>query len=414
MVALFLLDEESEHIRPLGGAAKWWLHESLVKLRESLREREIPLILRRGPAEKVIPDVVSECEANSVCWNRRYGKEREHDANIEKALHANDVDVHSYPGDLLFEPWQISTKEGGPYRVYSAFWRACQAGDPPTEPLKKPRKWLAAKRQPQSDDLDSWSLQPTKPNWAGGLAKRWTPGEAAACRRLDRFLGRRVEDYDARRDFPAVETCSGLSPYLRWGEISPRMVWYRAQESGENVDGFLSEIGWREFARHTLFHFEDLHRKGLNSRFDDFPWQPSDSEEITAWQKGETGFGIVDAGMRELWETGFMHNRVRMITASFLTKNLLIDWRVGEEWFWDTLVDADAASNPFNWQWVAGCGADAAPYFRIFNPEAQQKKFDPDRRYVDRWAPDSKSLLEMVDLKETRARALAAYDSIKG
>lgn len=434
IVALYLLDEESERTRPLGGAAKWWLHESLLKLKEALAERQVPLILRSGPAEQIIPAVVGEIGADRVVWNRRYGSERHHDTKIKAALRASGVDAQSFRGDLLFEPWSISTQKGGPYRVYSAFWRACLATPGSHEPIRMPVNIIASDRQPQSENLDSWRLQPKNPDWASGLATRWIPGEESALSTLERFLAERAGDYESKRDFPAEECCSNLSPHLRWGEISPRTVWQRAFSAGGNVGGFLSEIGWREFAKHTAYHFEDLHLNNLNPRFDAFPWRDgneqygldqsagagygSDGDEhvgssLRAWQSGETGFGIVDAGMKELWSTGFMHNRVRMITASFLTKNLLIDWRVGEAWFWDTLVDADAASNPFNWQWVAGSGADAAPYFRIFNPLTQQKKFDPTGAYVERWAPESVSTPEIIDLRDSRQRALQAYDSLK-
>lgn len=427
VVALYVLDEESAETRPLGGAARWWLHESLAQLRASLAEMGVPLVLRSGPAERVVGDVVDECGADRVLWNRRYGAERHLDARLKAALRGRGIAAHSFHGGLLFEPWTVATATGTPYRVYTPFWRACLALPAPAEPLPVPDTLTAAAQQPASEALDSWELQPTTPDWAGGLAARWIPGEQTALAHLDRFLEERAPEYRARRDFPAVDVGSELSPYLRWGEMSPRTVWHTAlaaaTETGVDVGMFLSELGWREFAWHTLFHHSGLdaageaapglHERGLNPQFDGFPWRRPDPRELTAWQRGETGFGVVDAGMRELWQSGFMHNRVRMVTASFLTKNLLTDWRVGEAWFWDTLVDADAASNPFNWQWVAGCGVDAAPYFRVFNPETQQKKFDPEGRYVDRWAPDSVMLPQLVDLRETRVRALAAYESIK-
>lgn len=413
VVALYVLDEESERTRPLGGAAKWWLHESLLRLRESLAEKGLPLILRRGPAERVVPEVAAECRADRVLWNRRYGAERHHDASIKHELRSGGVEARSFPGDVLFEPWRIATQDGRPYRVYSAFWRACLAGPSPAAPLAAPESGAAAKRQPPSEQLESWALQPSSPDWARGIAERWSPGEASALRSLHSFLRERAAGYTANRDSPAGRTGSELSPHLRWGEISPRTVWRSALASGADVGGFLSELGWREFAKHTAFHVEDLHRVPMDRRFEAFPWRQPERMQLESWQRGETGFGLVDAGMRELWRTGFMHNRVRMVTASFLTKNLLVDWRVGEAWFWDTLVDADAASNPFNWQWVAGCGADAAPYFRIFNPVAQQQRFDPEERYVTRWAADSSGRPPLVDLRETRSRALAAYESMR-
>lgn len=413
IVALYVLDEESPGARPLGGAAKWWLHGSLMSLQASLAERGIPLILRRGPADTVVPEAAREAGVESVFWNRRYGAERDTDAAIKAGLREAGLAAHSFQGGLLFEPWAIRTGTGGTYRVYSAFWRACLAMPAPPAPLPVPTTIRAAATQPASDSLDEWALLPTAPDWAAGLRERWEPGERAAHAKLARFLGGPTELYRERRDYPSEDVGSELSPHLRWGEISPRQVWHGAMAAGGETEFFLSEVGWREFAWHTLFHHTDLHERGLNPRFDAFPWREADPAELLAWQRGETGFGLVDAGMRELWETGFMHNRVRMVTASFLTKNLLTDWRIGEAWFWDTLVDADAASNPFNWQWVAGCGADAAPYFRVFNPSTQQKKFDPDGHYVGRYAADSLLYPEIVDLRATRVRALAAYDSVR-
>lgn len=413
VVALYVLDEESDETRPLGGAAKWWLHESLTRLGEALHERGVPLVLRRGAAESVVPAVAAEVGADHVYWNRRYGAERHIDARIKERLQGDGIDAHSFPGGLLFEPWTVETQSGGHYRVYSPFWRACLAMPAPAEPLPIPEPLRGAEPSAAGDALDDWRLQPKHPDWATGIAERWQPGEDQALDRLERFLSSRAGAYAKRRDFPSEEVCSELSPYLRWGEISPRTVWHRALASGADAGAFLSELGWREFAWHTTFHNPPLHLHELNPQFAHFPWKDPDEQQLRAWQRGETGYGLVDAGMRELWHTGYMHNRVRMVAASFLTKNLLTDWRIGEAWFWDTLVDADTASNPFNWQWVAGCGADAAPYFRIFNPVTQQKKFDPDGHYVNLWASDSVLFPEIVDLRATRARALAAYDTAR-
>ncbi|WP_053352740.1 cryptochrome/photolyase family protein [Leucobacter musarum] len=413
VVALFVLDEESDETRALGGATKWWLHHSLTRLQASLEQHGVPLVLRRGRAEEIVPAVVREAGADRVAWNRRYGSERHIDARIKEQLRADGVDTHSYPGGLLFEPWTIETQTGGHYRVYSPFWRACLSMPAPPAPLPRPRTLRGVAEPPSSDALEDWGLLPTTPDWSGGIAETWTPGERAASLRLTKFLDGPTSEYATQRDFPSEDVTSGLSPYLRWGEISPRTIWHRALESGKDVGTFLSELGWREFAWHTTFHNPPLHLHGLNAQFDGFPWKEPDPEQLRAWQQGQTGYGLVDAGMRELWHTGYMHNRVRMVTASFLTKNLLTDWRIGEAWFWDTLVDADEASNPFNWQWVAGCGADAAPYFRIFNPATQQKKFDPDGHYVNLWASDSVMYPEIVDLRATRARALAAYDQVR-
>lgn len=413
IIAVYLLDEESPETRPLGGAVKWWLHESLQQLERDLASLGVPLILRRGCAEEVIPAFVRECAVSRVYWNRRYSSERAIDARLKEHFGAQGVEVRSFIGGLLFEPWNITTQTGGQFRVFTPFWRACLAAPQPPAPLPAPTQLTAATQQPVSEELVQWALQPEHPNWASEFSDRWNPGERAASVKLDAFLAGDVSRYAEDRNVPSIAATSELSPHLRFGEISPRTVFHRALNSGKDVRVFLSELGWREFAWHTLFTHGDLHTKGIDPKFDHFGWRPADSHTLRAWQRGETGFGMVDAGMRELWRTGFMHNRVRMIAASFLTKNLLVDWRVGEAWFWDTLVDADAASNPFSWQWVAGCGADAAPYFRVFNPETQQAKFDPEGSYVTRWAPDSAMLPQLVDLRETRVQALAAYDAAR-
>ncbi|MBN9176499.1 MAG: deoxyribodipyrimidine photo-lyase [Microbacterium sp.] len=417
IIGVYLLDEESPGIRPLGGAARWWLHHSLAELGERLREKGSALVLRRGAAADVLPALVQEAGAGAVYWNRRYGgAERGVDAGLKETLRADGIEVSSFAASVLFEPWTVRTGAGTPYGVFTPFWNACRQLPPPREPLPEPRELRRPGRHPASDALDDWGLVPTAPDWAAGLRERWQPGEVAARARLDEFLREDAADYDRARDEPAGGATSLLSPRLRWGELSPHAIWHAAVSSDAPVGGFLSELGWREFAWHILFHFPELATKNLRSAFDAFPWPRLHPTRLRAWQRGETGYPLVDAGMRELWRSGYMHNRVRMVTASFLVKNLLIDWRRGEEWFWDTLVDADAASNPFNWQWVAGSGADAAPYFRIFNPELQAKKFDPDRRYIREWAPDAvddDAREPIVDLAETRKAALAAYEVVK-
>ena len=414
VIGVYVLDEASPGVRPLGGAARWWLHHSLSELDERLREKGSVLVLRRGAASDVLPALVGETGAGAVFWNRRYGgPEREIDAGIKDGLRGDGVEVASFAGSLLYEPWTVRTGAGTPYGVFTPFWNACRQLPAPRAPLPEPRELRGPGRHPASDDLAEWELLPTSPDWAGGLRERWEPGERAAKARLREFLADDAADYDRARDEPAAGATSLLSPRLRWGEISPYEVWHAAVSSDAPVGGFLSELGWREFAWHTLFHFPDLATKNLRSAFDAFPWPRLRPTMLRAWQRGETGIPLVDAGMRELWVSGYMHNRVRMVTASFLIKNLLIDWRHGEEWFWDTLVDADAANNPFNWQWVAGSGADAAPYFRIFNPELQAKKFDPDGRYVREWAPGATARPPIVDLAASRKAALAAYDAVK-
>lgn len=416
VVGLYVLDEVSPGVRPLGGAARWWLHHSLTALAERLRERGGTLVLRRGPAAEVVPQAVTDAAATAVAWNRRYGgPERDLDAGLKTSLRARGVEVRSFAASLLFEPWTLRTGAGTPFRVFTPFWRACLQAPAPRRPLPEPEAVPGARIV--SDELADWGLLPSRPDWAGGLRDTWEPGEDAARARLRRFLADDLDGYDRARDEPAAGVTSGLSPHLRWGEISPHTVWHETIATGAEAGRFLSEIGWREFAWHTLFSHPDLAEANLNHRYDAFPWPPHDPARLAAWQRGETGYRLVDAGMRELWHTGVMHNRVRMAAASFLVKNLLIDWRYGERWFWDTLVDADVASNPFNWQWIAGSGADAAPYFRVFNPETQAEKFDATGAYVGRWAPEyarGEGPAPIVELAASRRAALAAYDVVRG
>jgi deoxyribodipyrimidine photo-lyase len=423
VIGLYVLDEESDGIRPLGGAARWWLHGSLASLAERLRERGSGLVLRRGRAADVVTAVADEAGAGAVFWNRRYGgPERDIDAGIKEALRDRGLTAESFAANLLHEPWTVKTGSGTPYSVYSPYWRAFQNLPAPRAPLPEPREVPGPRQHPASDELDEWMLLPRHPDWAGGLRERWEPGEPAARARLRSFLADDLGDYERSRDEPSGDATSQLSPRLRWGELSPHQVWHAAIEHqgtgahAHSAGQFLSELGWREFAWHTLFYAPELATKNWRREFDAFPWPRLKPSHLAAWQKGRTGVALVDAGMRELWTTGYMHNRVRMVTASFLIKNLLIDWRLGEQWFWDTLVDADGANNPFNWQWVAGSGADAAPYFRIFNPERQVEKFDPRREYVRRWAPEfvgDDPPEPMVDLADTRRQALDAYDAVK-
>jgi deoxyribodipyrimidine photo-lyase len=408
VVLLYLLEEGDEAIRALGAASRWWLHHSLSALAESTNAH---LVLKRGRAEQVIPALVAETGATAVHWNRRYSAAREIDARLKSQLRDSGVEAHSHHANLLFEPGTILTAEGTPYRVFTPFWRACSAL-PVREPLPVPAvTWGTA----ESDSLDEWALLPTRPDWAAGLRAEWTPGEVGARARLQTFLATGLPLYH-RRDEPAIAATSRLSPHLRFGELSPFQIWHAASGGHANAAKFLSEVGWREFSWNILFHSPHLATENYRPAFNAFPWTEADPEELEAWRHGRTGVPLVDAGMRELWTTGYMHNRVRMVVASFLTKNLLIDWRVGEQWFWDTLVDADAANNPASWQWVAGSGADAAPYFRVFNPQLQAAKFDPQNEYVGRWVPEFDSAdypQPIVDLGESRRRALAAYDQVK-
>jgi deoxyribodipyrimidine photo-lyase len=399
VICLYVFDEESAgarppHGRPLGAASRWWLAQSLRALNDSLKRLGQTLVLRRGRAADVIAAIAQETNAATVNW---IASDIAGDASVErevaKALEAIGAKGRDFPSDLLAKPSSVRNKEGRGLRVFTPFWkRVLSLGDPPM-PLPAP-KTLKAGPVIAGDDLAAWDLEPTKPDWAGGLRERWAPGETSAQERLREFLDHDIKRYTALRDRLDRDGTSRLSPHLRFGEISPRQIWYAANFTAahrpavaNDVAKFLSELGWREFSRHLLFDLPQLAQQNLQPSFDEFPWKP-DAKALRAWQRGQTGYPIVDAGMRELWHTGVMHNRVRMIVASFLVKHLLIDWRDGESWFWDALVDADPGNNPASWQWVAGSGADAAPYFRIFNPVLQGEKFDPEGVYVSKWLPE--------------------------
>jgi deoxyribodipyrimidine photo-lyase len=418
VTVVVVLDEQSPGLRPIGAASRWWLHQSLTALDADLRERGSRLVLRRGAAATVIDQLVADTGADAVYWNRRYGAvERDIDAGIKAALHDRGVEAHSFAANLLWEPWTVLTGQGEPYKVFTPFWNAVQALPEPRHPLPDPDD-LPAPADVTGDALADWALLPTKPDWAGGLRDAWTPGEHGAQQQLEHFVEHALEDYD-QRDEPAMEATSSLSPFLRWGEISPYQVWHRLHERLEpaqrqNAAAFLRQLAWREFNWNEYFHCDDIATVNVRRNFDAFPWRDPEAAELDRWRQGLTGFDLVDAGMRELWHSGAMHNRVRLAAGSFLVKNLLVDWRVGERWFWDTLVDADPANNAANWQWVAGSGFDAAPYFRVFNPDRQLERFDPHREYVHRWVPADELRPEpMVDLKASRQRALDAYERMR-
>jgi deoxyribodipyrimidine photo-lyase len=398
LIFLYIREAGPGAPRAHGGASRWWLEKSLLSLKTSLEAIGGKLVLRTGDPQVVVPALVRETDAGAVYWNRRYAlPERNTDAAIKKGLKDRGIDCESFNGRLLAEPWEITTGSGGWYKVFTPFWRALQARYKSTDPLPAPGKIKSAAAE--SESLSDWTLHPSKPDWAGGLADMWDPGEAGARKRLDDFLDGPVNDYARTRNLPGLPSgTSRLSPHLRFGEIGPAQVWravqarlaaHHADEASARV--FLSEIAWREFSYTLLYYNPDLASRNYNSYFDRMSWR-SDEVAFSAWCRGETGYPIVDAGMRELWTTGWMHNRVRMIVASFLTKHLLLPWQKGEEWFWDTLVDADPASNPASWQWTAGSGADAAPYFRVFNPISQGQKFDETGAYVRKWCPELKSL----------------------
>ncbi|ATQ68791.1 MULTISPECIES: cryptochrome/photolyase family protein [Methylosinus] len=442
LVALFILDEDDDP--PLGGAARWWLHHSLVSLTHDLRERGLSLTLRRGPSAASLTRLVPETGARAVFWSRVYEPAAlRRDGEIETMLRASGVEAQSFSGALLFEPGEIRSAQGRAFRVFAPFWRAAQAIVAPGAPKPAPTR-LRAAPAPRSERLEDWGLTPREPDWAGGLRDAWRPGESGARARLDAFVEDGVRDYAAARDFPAKDNVSRLSPHLHWGEIGPRQVW-RAIEGADapraDIAAFLRELGWREFCHHILLDHPSLPEAPLDPDFARFPWAQDDGTLFRAWARGATGYPFVDAGMRQLWLTGWMHNRLRMIVASFLVKHLLLDWREGERWFFDTLVDADLSSNAFNWQWAAGCGADAAPYFRIFNPVLQGEKYDADGAFVRRFVPELARLdahyihrpwtapeqklreagvrlgetypLAIIDLAAARRRALDAFDSCR-
>ncbi len=394
LVLAYILDEESRESRSLGGASRWWLDKSLRALGERIGAKGGALVLRRGPAETAIAKLVAETGAHAVYWTRRYGPARRIDERIKAALKKDGVEAHSFNGALLAEPFALKTGSGGAFKVFTPFWKALQASIEIPPPSPEPRAFPAAP-QIVSDALDSWKLHPSMPDWSGGLAQMWTPGELGARKRMRDFMAGPIAGYADGRNIPSQASTSRLSPHLRFGEISPHQVWRAAQHAAEagqapvdQVQKFLSEIAWRDFSYHLLYHDPDMGRLSWRRQFEQVDWRMGSKAELEAWRRGRTGYPIIDAGMRELWATGWMHNRVRMIVASFFAKDLLVHWRKGEEWFWDTLVDADEANNANGWQWTAGTGADAAPYFRVFNPVLQGEKFDPAGDYVRSWVPE--------------------------
>jgi deoxyribodipyrimidine photo-lyase len=396
IVPVFIYAPDEEGPWSPGGATQWWLHHSLSRLDEDLRAGGSRLILRSASHSLAeLLRLSEECGASRIVWNRRYEPAAiARDRHIKAELQAAGVEVQSFNGSLLHEPWTIKTKTGGPFQVFTPFWRHCIALADPEVPTAAPKHIEAPSRWPASQQLDEWGLAP-RLNWADGIQAAWTPGRAGAQALLRRFLHDSMDDYPALRDRPDLSATSRLSPHLHFGEIGPREIWHETRRAalakGRHTtwrqSHFLTELGWREFAYHLLYHFPTTPEHPLRDHYAAFPWKPNE-RHLRAWQRGATGYPLIDAGMRQLWRTGWMHNRVRMIAASFLVKDLLQPWTEGARWFWDTLVDADLASNTLGWQWVAGCGADAAPYFRIFNPTTQATRFDPQGTYVREWVPE--------------------------
>ncbi|MGH8055445.1 MAG: cryptochrome/photolyase family protein [Stenotrophomonas sp.] len=382
-------DEEGAWVP--GAASNAWLHHSLQRLDADLRGIGSSLVLRRGDSMAQLQAVIAQSGADAVYWNRKYEPATQpRDAAIKRGLREQGLQVESHNGYLLFEPWELSTQQGGPYKVFTPFWRNAL------------RHWRlpavsaapVALSSPQVDSLalDALGLKPGRA-WDAGFWTHWQPGEAGALEALDVFIDGALNGYRERRDLPDRTGTSLLSPHLHFGEIAPwRIVQVlesqRSAGRDADIDGYLRQLGWREFSWHLLHHFPQTSDVNLNPRFEHFAWAPAQPALLEAWQQGRTGIPIIDAGMRELWTTGTMHNRVRMLVGSFLCKHLLMHWKEGARWFWDTLVDADLANNSMGWQWVAGTGADAAPYFRVFNPVTQAQKFDPQARYITRWVPE--------------------------
>jgi deoxyribodipyrimidine photo-lyase len=452
ILPVYIFDEETSGLRPRGGASKWWLHLSLKALDSTLQAHDSQLLLKRGPAAAILEDLIKASGSKTVFWNRCYDLGSiARDAAIKKSLKDQGIAAQSFNSALLIEPWDVKTGAGGSFKVFSPFWRALSAAYH-AMPLHSLPKTFSSGPKMEGEDLDDWGLLPAKPDWAGGLRETWQPGEAGAQAALTAFTKAAIENYGEDRNRPDKNGTSRLSPHLHWGEIGPRQLWAAltppekqakkriAYSHQKGAEAYLREIGWREFSYHLLYYFPDLPERCIRQEFAHFPYHTS-PVLLRAWQRGLTGYPIVDAGMRELWHTGWMHNRVRMIAASFLIKDLLISWREGEAWFWDTLVDADLANNAASWQWVAGCGADAAPYFRIFNPVLQSLKFDPEGGYIRKYVPELARLPDkyihapweapdlvlqaagvelgktyphrIADHAQARDKALKAYDVIK-
>jgi len=407
IVPVFIFAPAEEGDWSAGGASKVWLHLALEALSEELAKRGGRLLLASGDSASILARLAKETKASSLYFNRRYEPaSRTRDDQVVQKMEAFGVRVKTFNSSLLFEPERVKTKEGQPYRVFTPFWRAALMAPEPDEPRKAPARINVPGVLPDFDKVEELHLLP-KIRWDKGIKAAWNPGERGARQRLEHLLDSVLADYSVGRDRPDLDGVSRISPYLHWGDLSPRTVYHavkdrvataRSSKLKENAAVYVKELGWREFAYHLLFHFPHTTDQPLHEQYKHFPWK-GNGELLRLWQKGLTGYPIVDAGMRQLWTTGWMHNRVRMIVASFLVKDLLIPWQDGARWFWDTLVDADLASNTLGWQWTAGCGADAAPFFRIFNPVSQSVKFDPDGKYIRQWVPE----LGRVDTKVIHA-----------
>ena len=440
VLPLYILDDSHPGRDKIGDASRVWLHHSLNSLNDSLDQS---LAVFQGDPIDILSSLIDRYAITDVCWNIQYEPWcQKRDLKIIKCLENKNIKIHLFNSSLLWNPDSIKKKDGTPYKVFTPFYRrGCMNSSMPENPLptvKFTRNLIKCKSH---QGIESLNLIPS-PRWDKMMMNNWSVGEVRAKRLLSTFLKETICHYKTGRDLPAQLYTSRLSPYIHFGELSIRQIWHAAQQLPQDThtDCFLSQLGWREFSYNLLRHNPDLPFKNLKSKFDSFPWS-NNQDHLNAWQRGQTGIPMVDAGMRELWQTGYMHNRLRMIVGSFLVKNLRIDWRKGERWFWDCLVDADLANNSAGWQWIAGCGTDASPYFRIFNPVTQGKKFDPEGQYIRRFVPElktiplkylfspweaPKSILDplgirlgenypkpIVDLKQSRLEALEAFSSLK-
>lgn len=446
ILPLYILEEDANNLWPLGNAQRWWLHHSLSQLNEAFLKLGGQLFFKRGNPQEILEELVKTVRAKEVYWNRCYEPYAlQRDNYIKENLQSLDVKVKGFKGNLLFEPWEVLNKQGTAFKVYTPFWKECLSKLDVQKTLPKPKKLNLYNVSVLNENLSDFKLLPQNPDWSLNFYEVWQPGEMNAEKLLKEFLGHRVHEYTLKRDYPAINGTSRLSPHIHFGEISVRQIVEQLKFSKEfkketGGEVYLSELGWREFCYSLLYHFPELPERNFQRTFNDFSWENNDVN-LRDWQKGRTGYPIVDAGMRELWTTGWMHNRIRMVVASFLTKHLLLPWQQGEKWFWDTLLDADLASNASGWQWVAGCGADAAPYFRIFNPVLQGEKFDPEGDYVRRFVPELRQLSKkyihkpwlapieelekgkvvlgktypypIIDHGKARQRALQAYKNIR-
>lgn len=432
VIPVFILDDETPKHRKMGGASRWWLHHSLASLDADLREIGSRLILRAGKCDNVLAALAKKTGASAIHCIRHYEPWwRNAEKAVAKAL-PEGCELVCHDGNYLLPPGSVTTGSGGQYKIYTPFMRALWQHMPPHEPLPVPIRITAPDTWPESEKLSDWNLLPTKPDWAGGMKEMWSPGEAGARARLETFADK-AKFYDENRNLPSVAGSSFLSPHLHFGEISPATCWHATMKAGGSVDVFLKELVWRDYAQNVICQFPEYGSKNARDAFDKLRWRSGDEAkaDLGAWQQGRTGYPIVDAGMRQLWATGWMHNRVRMIAASFLIKHLLIDWREGEQWFWDTLVDADYGSNAVNWQWTAGTGVDSNMFVRIMAPLSQSEKFDA-ARYIREWVPELADLGEphihdpeehgvrpkgypakIIGHKDARERALAAHEAVK-